>query len=73
MSVESPFRTQVTVIGMTCQHCVAAVTEEISGINGVDAVEVGLDDGAVTVVADRAVARGEIAAAVTEAGYDVAD
>ena len=46
MSVEAPFRTQVTVTGMTCHHCVTSVTEEISEIDGVDAVEVSLDSGA---------------------------
>ena len=71
MSVEAPFRTQVTVGGMTCQHCVMSVTEEISEIDGVSAVDVELDSGAVTVLADREIGRAEIAAAVTEAGYEL--
>jgi copper ion binding protein len=73
MSVEAPFRTQITVAGMTCQHCVMFVTEEISEIHGVDAVEVSLESGAVTVLADREIAHDEIATAVTEAGYDLVD
>jgi copper chaperone len=73
MSVEAPFRIEVTVTGMTCQHCVMSVTEEISEIHGVDSVEVTLDSGAVIVLADREITRAEIAAAVTEAGYDVAN
>jgi copper chaperone len=72
MSVEAPFRTQVTVRGMTCQHCVSSVTEELAGIDGVSGVEVQLDTGAVTVLADRPIGRDEIAIAVTEAGFGLA-
>ncbi len=73
MSVDAPFRTQVTVTGMTCQHCVLSVTEEVSEIDGVSTVDVQLDSGAVTVLADRVVSRAEIAAAVTEAGFALTD
>jgi copper chaperone len=72
MSVEAPFRTQITVTGMTCQHCVMSVTEEISEIDGVSTVDVALESGAVTVLADREVGREEIQAAVTEAGFELA-
>ena len=41
-----------TVQGMTCGHCVAAVTEEVSAIPGVTAVDVDLESGRVTVTAD---------------------
>lgn len=72
MSVEAPFRTQVTVTGMTCQHCVMSVTEEIGEIAGVSAVDVVLDTGVVTVLAEREIGRDEIAGAVTEAGFALA-
>jgi copper chaperone len=73
MSVEAPFRTQVTVTGMTCHHCVISVTEEISEIDGVGGVDVSLERGTVTVLGDREIAEHEIAAAVAEAGYGLAD
>lgn len=73
MPVETPFRAQVTVTGMTCQHCVMSVTEEVSEIDGVSAVDVQLDTGAVTVLSEREIAVAEIAAAVTEAGFALAD
>ena len=38
-----------TVTGMTCEHCVRAVTAEFSGLPGVTAVGVDLATGAVTV------------------------
>lgn len=69
MAVEAPFRTEVTVTGLTCRHCVMSVTEELSEIKGVSAVDVELDTGAVIVLADREVDHREIAAAVTEAGF----
>lgn len=69
MPVESPFRTEVTVAGMSCEHCVMSVTEEISEIDGVRDVEVQLATGAVAVLADREVSRDEIAAALDTAGY----
>jgi copper ion binding protein len=61
-----------TVTGMTCGHCVAAVTEEVSAIEGVESVEVDLETGAVTVAAATDPTREQMAAAVDEAGYTLA-
>jgi copper chaperone CopZ len=61
--------TTFTVSGMTCAHCQRAVTEEISGVEGVETVAVDLPSGTVTVTASRPVDRADIAAAVDEAGY----
>lgn len=61
-----------TVVGMTCQHCVASVTEEVSEVSGVDRVEVDLTSGELSVHAFEPVAREQIAAAVSEAGYRLA-
>ena len=60
-----------TVVGMTCGHCVAAVTEEVGKIDGVTNVDVDLASGRVTVEADRPVDDDAVAAAVDEAGYTV--
>ena len=72
MADEAPYRTQVTVTGMTCQHCVMSVTEEVGEIEGVRSVDVQLATGAVTVVSERALDLAEIAAAVEEAGFALA-
>lgn len=61
-----------TVTGMTCQHCVASVTEEVSEIPGVSDVAVTLETGAVTVTSDRPVDDAEVRGAVEEAGYQLA-
>jgi copper chaperone CopZ len=48
-----------TVTGMTCGHCVASVTEEISELDGVTDVAVDLPTGAVTVTSSPASSRPE--------------
>ncbi|MDP9377190.1 MAG: heavy-metal-associated domain-containing protein [Actinomycetota bacterium] len=58
------------VEGMTCGHCVAAVKEEVEEIKGVDAVEVELATGRLTVAGDG-FDDSAIAAAVGEAGYEM--
>jgi copper chaperone len=61
-----------TVTGMTCEHCVRSVTEEITKVPGVAAVDVDLASGRVLVTSDEPVDDAAIVAAVDEAGYEVA-
>ena len=58
-----------TVTGMTCAHCVASVTEEVSEISGVTDVAVDLGSGALTVTSDQPLPDDSVRAAVEEAGY----
>ncbi|MGI9002455.1 MAG: heavy-metal-associated domain-containing protein [Pseudonocardia sp.] len=60
-----------TVTGMTCEHCVASVTEEVSEIDGVTEVAVDLPTGAVTVTSSEPVDAADVRAAVEEAGYRI--
>jgi copper chaperone CopZ len=62
-----------TVTGMTCGHCVQAVTGELSGLPGVDAVQIDLATGAVTVTSAAPLADDVVRAAVDEAGYELVD
>ncbi|MBT0567298.1 heavy-metal-associated domain-containing protein [Williamsia sp. CHRR-6] len=64
--------TNFTVTGMTCQHCVMSVTEEISEVPGVRGVDVDLDTGLVSVTSDGPVDPAAVAAAVDEAGFALA-
>lgn len=59
------------VNGMTCGHCVSAVSEEVGKVPGVQSVHVDLAAGTVTVTGDVDV--NAIRAAVDEAGYELAD
>jgi copper ion binding protein len=61
-----------TVTGMTCDHCVASVTEEISELDGVTAVAVDLPTGAVTVTSTAPLTEADVRNAVEEAGYRLA-
>ena len=61
------------VTGMSCQHCVDAVTAEVGRLAGVEQVQVDLPSGAVTVTSAAPLALDEVRAAVDEAGYDLAD
>jgi copper chaperone len=61
-----------TVTGMTCGHCVNAVTEEVTQVPGVTAVDVDLASGRLTVTSDAPVDDDAVRAAVDEAGYEVA-
>jgi copper chaperone len=61
-----------TVVGMTCGHCVSAVTEEVSGLPGVTDVAVDLASGGLTVTSEAPVDDHAVRAAVEEAGYEVA-
>ena len=60
-----------TVRGMTCSHCTAAVAEGVGAVAGVTAVAVDLATGRLAVRGDG-FGDAAIAAAVEEAGYEVA-
>jgi len=59
--------TTYRVTGMTCEHCVRAVTSEVSALDGVDEAVVDLPSG--TVVVTGSADESAVAAAVEEAGY----
>ena len=62
------------VEGMTCEHCVMSVTEELTGLEGVSDVAVALVPGgasSVTVTSDAPVDPEALRDAVAEAGYEV--
>jgi copper chaperone len=59
-----------TVQGMTCDHCVASVTEEVSEVAGVERVDVDLASGRMVVAGDGFTEQ-QISAAVADVGYEV--
>ncbi|SDT49505.1 heavy-metal-associated domain-containing protein [Actinoplanes derwentensis] len=63
--------TTYPVTGMTCGHCVTAVTTEVAAIPGVTDVNVDLAAGTVTFSATEPVDRETVRAAVDEAGYEL--
>ncbi len=64
------------VTGMTCDHCVHAVTEEVSALDGVEAVTIELVAGgasSVLVTSASPVSAEVMRAAVDEAGYELVE
>jgi copper chaperone len=66
----SPSARVYAVAGMSCQHCVVSVTEEVVAVDGVSGVSVNLDAHAVK-VSGEGFTDEAIKAAVAEAGYEV--
>ena len=60
-----------SVPGVSCRHCVSAVTEEVEQIPGVDSVVVDLDSKRVK-VEGTSIDDGAVRAAIDDAGYDIA-
>ncbi len=63
--------TTYQVSGMTCQHCVNAVTGELDALPAVQSVDVDLESGAVTVTSDGPLDERVVKEAVEEAGYEL--
>jgi copper chaperone len=59
------------ISGMTCEHCVRAVTQEVGEIPGVTVESVDLDSGFLTISSQQLPAREDVRAAVEEAGYEL--
>ncbi len=65
---------ELYVDGLTCGHCVASVTEELSEIPSVKAVDVQLEKGAtskVTVTSETVISEDALRDAIAEAGYEL--
>jgi copper chaperone len=71
MTSSSPSIVHADVAGMSCDHCVAAVRDEVSAIDGVTGVDVVLETGTVTITSEAPVTEASVRAAVEEAGYEL--
>lgn len=60
-----------TVPGMTCGHCVAAVSEELAKVSGVADSSIDLDTKTVIVTGEH-IDRSDLDAAIDEAGFEIA-
>ena len=64
--------TTVNVSGMTCEHCVTSVSEELRELRGVQDVHVVLNAGGVsqvTITSSKTLDSAAIGEAIAEAGY----
>ena len=63
--------TTFAVSGMTCDHCVTAVSDEVGRVPGVSGVAVDLATGTVTVTSTGPVDEATVRSAIDEAGYEM--
>jgi len=74
MAQEIDRTVELSINGMTCGHCVASVTEELSEVPGILNVEVILNSGATskaTVVTNTELDDNALRDAVSEAGFEL--
>jgi copper chaperone CopZ len=71
MGTQQSSEQTVHVVGMSCDHCVRAVRDELTKIDGVSGVDVDLASGRVTIAATATIDDEAVRAAVEEAGYEV--
>ncbi len=65
----SDIRTEIEIDGMSCEHCVRAVTAALSSVPGVRAVSAEV--GKATIVSDAPVSRDAVSSVLAEEGYRV--
>jgi copper chaperone len=62
---------KVKIQGMSCQHCVMAVTKALNKIGGLKEVKVDLEKGEASFVNEGQISREKIGQAIVEAGFKV--
>lgn len=64
---------EITVKGMSCGHCAAAVTKALQSLAGVSEVQVDLTGGTVSYQSAAPIAREDLARVIKAAGYELAE
>lgn len=63
----------VKIKGMSCQHCVMAVTKALGALDGIKDVHVDLKNGIATYEEVKSVDSAAVAAAIKKAGFEVVE
>ena len=63
----------IKIKGMSCQHCVMAVTKALGALDGIRDVHVDLQNGVATYEEVRPVDPAAVAAAIKKAGFEVVE
>lgn len=64
--------TTIQITGMSCRHCVMAVTKALSGIDGIKDLQVDLEKGEAAFTEEKPIDRALIREQIVKAGFDVA-
>ena len=62
----------IKITGMSCRHCVMAVTKTLSGVDGIGNVKVSLEKGEASFDEAKPVDMSVIRERIRKAGFDVA-
>ncbi len=65
--------TTIKIKGMSCQHCIMAVSKALGGIDGIKDVRVDLEKGEAQFAEEKPVDRALIRERIAKAGFEVAD
>ena len=60
----------IKIDGMGCQHCVNRITEALSAIDGVEVLEVSLEDKSATVDVEESITDEILMEAIDEEGFE---
>jgi copper chaperone len=63
----------IKIKGMSCQHCVMAVTKALGALDGIKDVKVDLKSGVATYEEVKSVDPAAVAAAIKKAGFEVVE
>jgi copper chaperone len=64
---------RIKIKGMSCQHCVMAVTKALGAVDGIKDVNVDLKSGTATYAEIKTVDPAVVAAAIKKAGYEIVE
>ena len=65
--------TTIKIKGMSCKHCVMAVTKALGGIDGIRDVQVDLEKGEAAFSEEKPIDRAIVRERIVKAGFDIAD
>ncbi len=63
--------TTVNIKGMSCNHCVMAVSQALKQMSGVRAVDVDLENGKATIEHEKAMDMSRVKEIIEKAGYEI--
>jgi len=63
----------IKIQGMSCQHCVMAITKALGALDGVTDVKVDLKSGMATYEEVKSVDSAAVAAAIKKAGFEIVE
>lgn len=64
-------KSEISIEGMTCMHCVQNVTDKLNGLNEIISTEVSLEQNSAVIETEEKPDQATITSVITDAGYSV--